>query len=177
MAHASYGILSGVSDYQIVKAHERDDCIDSLISTAIVNVNKELGGSRSSDLSVHQGYEKYRELVTKQIHAYAPDLVIACMVGTNENLKPIVDSVYKTYTGESKYTIIKHSKPSSANVAWSKSGCKTFLWAYHPSYTRLISDSDYFNGLMNAYNESLNHQKTEQGVAGYPPQGVGSPDP
>ena len=153
LAHASHGLLSGITDYENVKKHGYGECIDSLFSTAIVNVNKELGGPQSSDQSVHHGYEKYREIVSKQIHALAPDLVIVCMAGSNESMKPIVESIYKVYTGEPNFIIRGHSEPRSSDVAWSKSGDRTLLWAYHPSYTH-ITDSDYFTGLMNAYRVS-----------------------
>lgn len=155
LAHSSHGFLSGDRDFSIVKKHEKDQCLDSLVSTAIVNVNKEPDGSSSSDHSVHEGYAKYREIVKKQIEAYAPDVIVVCMTGTNENLKPIVESIYRDYTGESEYMIGGNSHPKSTHVAWSKSGNKVFLWAYHPAYTR-VTDSDYFSGIMNAYDDALN---------------------
>ena len=155
LAHASHGLLSGLRDFHSVKNHERGDCLESMLSTAIVNVNKELGGSRSSDHSVHEGYAKYKDMVKMQIEAHAPDVIVACMTGTGENLKPVVESIHKDYTGESEFRIFGNSKPKSANVAWSKTGNKVFLWAYHPSYTH-VSDSDYFDGIMNAYDDALN---------------------
>jgi len=155
LAHASHGFLSGIRDYSTVKMHERGDCLESMLSTAIVEVNKELGDSRSTDRSVHEGYAKYKELIKKQIEAHAPDVIVVCMTGTNENLKPIVECLHKDYTGESEYKICGNSHPKSADVAWSKTGNKVFLWAFHPSYTH-VSDSDYFDGVMNAYNDALN---------------------
>lgn len=155
LAHASHGLLSGLRDFTAVKNDERAGCLDSLLSTAIVNVNKKLGGTRSTDASVHDGHARYQHLVRMQIEAYAPDVIIACMIGTNENLKPVVESLHHAYTGESEYRIRGNSKPASADVAWTKSGNKVFLWAYHPSYTH-VSDSDYFDGIMSAYDEALN---------------------
>lgn len=152
IAHASHGLLTGIRDFSSVKSLERTDCLESMISTAIVNVNKELGGSRSSDASVHEGYRKYKELVRRQIAAHAPDVIVICMGG--ENLKPIVESIYKDFTGESEYLICGKSKPKSAGVAWSKSGNKVFLWTYHPSYTRM-TDSDFFAGILNTYDDAL----------------------
>lgn len=154
IAHASHGLLSGIRDFSTVKSLERKDCRESMISTAIVNVNKELGGSRSSDSSVHEGYRKYKDLVGRQIEAHAPDVIIICMVGAGENLKPIVESIYKDFTGECEYRICGNSKSKSADVAWSKSGNKVFLWTYHPSYTR-ITDIDFFTSLINAYDEAV----------------------
>lgn len=153
LAHASHGLLSGLRDFAAVKRHERGECLESMISTAIINVNKELGGSRSTDASVHEGHAKYKDLVGRQIEALAPDVIVACMTGTGENLKPVVESIYKHYTGEPAFRICGNSKPESADVAWSKSGNKVFLWAYHPSYTR-VSDRDYFDGIMNAFDKS-----------------------
>lgn len=155
LAHASYGLLSGITDYEETKSQERGACIGALLSTAIVNVNKELGGSRSSDESVLEGYSNYRQLVSKQIQAHNPHVIITCMVGTNESLKPVVESIYSAFTGESEYSIQGHSEPNTANVAWSRSGDKSFLWAYHPSYTH-VSDMDYFDGIINAYAASKN---------------------
>lgn len=154
LAHASHGLLSGLRDFPAVRSHIRGECLESMISTAIINVNKELGGTRSTDASVHEGYSKYKDLVGRQIEAYAPDVIIACMVGAAENLKPVVESIYKNYTGESEFRIDGNSKPESVDVAWSKSGDKVFLWTYHPSYTR-VSDQDYFDGIMNAYDDAL----------------------
>lgn len=154
LAHASHGLLTGLNDFDAVKEQGRRGCLESIISTAIVNVNKELGGSRSTDSSVHEGYAIYKDLVKEQIEALAPDVIVVCMVGTNENLKPVVESIYKDYTGEAEFKICGNSKPESANVAWSKVGEKLFLWAYHPAYTH-VSDADYFDGIMNAYNEAL----------------------
>jgi hypothetical protein len=155
LAHASHGLLSGLRDFAAVKRHERGVCLESFLSTAIINVNKELGGSRSSDHSVHQGHAKYKDLIGKQIEAYAPDVIVVCMAAINGNLKPVVESIYKAYTGESDFRIGGYSKPLSADVAWTRSGNRTFLWAFHPSYTR-VSDRDYFDGIMNAYDEMLN---------------------
>ena len=155
LAHASHGLLSGLRDFSTVKSHERGECLESMISTAIVNVNKELGGTRSTDASVHEGYAKYKDLVGRQIEAHAPDVIVACMVGTGGNLKPVVESIYQHVTGESEFRICGNSKPESADVAWSKAGNKVFLWAYHPSYTR-VSDQEYFDGIMNAFDNALN---------------------
>jgi hypothetical protein len=158
IAHASHGLLSGLRDFNTLKKHEQGECLESMLSTSIVEVNKELGESRSSDLSVHEGYAKYKELIKNQIEAHAPDVVVVCMVGGNENLKPIVESIYKDYTGELEYKICGNSNPKSADVAWSKAGDKVFMWAYHPSYTH-ITDTDYFDGLMNAYDEAVKHDR------------------
>lgn len=155
LAHSSHGLLSGLRDFTEIKKHERQECLESMISTAIVNVNKKLGGSRSTDSSVHEGFAEFKNLIGRQIEAYAPDLIVVCMVGINENLKPIIESIYKEYTGEPELRIRGNSKPKSANVAWAKKDDKVFLWAYHPSYTH-VSDRDYFDGIMNAYDESLN---------------------
>ncbi len=153
LAHASHGFLSGIRDFGEIKKEERNQCVESLSSSAIVEANKELGDTRSTDRSVHEGYRKYRNLIKDQMDAFAPDVVIACMVGKNENLKPVVESIYKDYTGESEYRIGGNSNPRFADVAWSKSREKIFLWAYHPSYTYL-TDCAYFDGLMSAYDEA-----------------------
>jgi hypothetical protein len=153
LAHASHGILSQSRDFDQVKDAEKDACVEALISTAMINVNKEPGGSDSPDDSILEGYGKFRDLVRMQIEALAPDVVIVCMTGIAERLKPIVESVYKDFTGDSEFTIGGNSKPATADVAWAKSGAKIFLWAYHPAYSR-PSDKDYFDGLMNAYDDA-----------------------
>ena len=114
---------------------------------------------------------KYKDLVKMQIEAYAPDVVIVCMVGSGERLKPIAESIYKDFTGKSNFTDKSkdakcgNSQPKSMDVAWSQAGDKAFLWAYHPSYfgggsTGGISDKDHFDGLMYAFDKARAHQRS-----------------
>ena len=155
LAHASLGILLGKRDFDMIK-NNGIELGESLLSTAIIEANKELGESRSYDQKILDGYYKYETLILKQIDAYLPDVVIVAMVGINESLKPITESIYKHFTGEPEYVIDGHSKPSNADVAWSRTGNKIFLWAYHPAYPK-IARKDYFDGLMNAYDAARTH--------------------
>ena len=151
IAQASHGFLSGERDLDKIKTLDATDRQQSFLSTAIIEANKELSDDvRSPDQSILDGYKKYEYLVKMQIEAYAPDVVIVGMTGRNEALKPITESIHNHFTGESEYLIGGNSTPKSADVAWSRSKGKTFLWAYHPSYTGL-TDKDYFDGLMNAF--------------------------
>lgn len=150
MAAASHGLLTGIRDFEAVRTSSKEDRIDSFLSTAIINANKETGESRSPDSIILAGYEKYRNIIARQIAAYDPDVVIVGMCGTNERLKPIVASIYKDLTGATDYVIDGNSAPASANVAWSRANGRAFLWTYHPSYSRL-TNRDFFDGVVNAF--------------------------
>ena len=151
LAYVSHGIISGDRNFGNVKEVGTEKFGESLLATAIIEANKDLGDASSPDHVILAGFEKYRDLIFEQITAYNPDVIIVAMVGQNECLKPIVEEIYKHFTREDEYSICGHTQSNGADVAWSCIGDKVFLWAYHPSYIKDISDKDYFDTLVNAY--------------------------
>jgi hypothetical protein len=157
LAHVSYGLISGERDFDRVRELENEQLLESLFESAIIEVNKELGESRSPDSVILEGFEKYKSLVFDQITACDPDVIIIPMVGSGEALKPIVEEIYqyltnKEYNNEQDFNT--NICIEGADVAWTPVGNKTFLWTYHPSYIKEISDENYFDALVTAYDKA-----------------------
>lgn len=155
MAHVSYGLISGERNFDKVCKLRSEEFGEFLLTTAIVEVNKELGNARSSDNDILKGFEHYKNLTFEQIKAYNPDVIIVSMVGKGECLKTIVAEIYTYYTNQKEYLIGGHTQSGNADVAWSKIKDKVFLWTYHPSYIAGITDNDFFDTVMRAYNEAI----------------------
>ncbi len=151
LAHASCGLISGERDFNKVHELGTEEYYEFMSATAIIEACKELGDTRSQDDDILDGFKRYKKLVFSQISAYNPDVIIVPMVGRNECLKkPIVEEIYKHFSGQNEYIIGGNVRRDGPDVAWSKTNDKVFLWAYHPSYT-IISDKDYFDSLVEAY--------------------------
>ncbi len=153
MAYVSYGLITGERDFDKVSGLNVNELAESLFETAIIEVNKELGETRSPDNVILDGFEQYKSLVFDQITAYDPDVIIISMVGVGEALKPIVEDIYQYFTNQ-EYMIGGNEYAGDADVAWTPVGTKSFLWTYHPSYIRGISDKNYFNTLVIAYDKT-----------------------
>jgi len=158
LAYVSHGIISGERSFDEIYEIGPEKCGESLRATAIIEANKELGEERSADDVILTGFEQYKDLIFEQITAYKPDVVIVAMVGRNECLKPIVEEIFKHYTNKPVYFIDDHAKSNGADVALSHVDDKVFLWAYHPSYLNDISDQDYFDTFVKAYDSASQPQ-------------------
>lgn len=160
IALVSAGLLRKAS-FEEVKAFSRVELTDCLMSTAIIEVQKELGDSRTPATVLCDGYRKYGDLIKRQINAYAPDVIIVGM-GEEWTRKTVVEDLFSFCSNGAPLFVNGENdgcnhNPSEekAEVAFTRTGNLSFLWTTHPQYSIGISDRAYFNTLSRAWSQSL----------------------
>ncbi|MDD2480364.1 MAG: hypothetical protein PHS31_10795 [Victivallaceae bacterium] len=157
MAYVSYGLLSG--DREFNRFPTANICAEYLLETSVIEINKELGDSKSSNQVISEGFERYKDLITLQLKEYTPNIVIICL--PNE-LKSIVDYLYNTCHGSE----FKHGPNNviieGADVGIGKDCNPLFLWAYHPqatkgAYGKGVGDESYTMSLLNGYDNACQY--------------------
>lgn len=131
IAYASYAILNGVEKFESIP--DANECSKAMLSTALVEIQKELGDPTTSDQIVRDGYAKYGDLLSRQIKAADPDVIIVCLP---EGLKDVVLSIRKDVFS------LDDDGWSWGSCASSLCGRKLLLWAWHPSQ-RCILRKEY----------------------------------
>lgn len=146
MSQVSYGLLRNQFDFKNLP--DSNVCAEEFLRTAVVEVDKELGDSKSENEVILNGFNRYKDLVFWQIDAYRPDVIIICMDGA---LRKIPDAIYNHYSGEKRCAWNK-----SDDLCWgAKMKDVVFLWSYHPQATRAVgeglSDEKFFNSICSQY--------------------------
>lgn len=139
ISYASYALLNGVCDYNLIS--DANSCATAMLSTAIVEIQKELGYPRTENEVVREGYKMYGDLLKRQIIAAAPDVVIVCLP---EALRDIVMAIQQDALLCNK-----------ADWDWgycAASACDSllYLWAWHPSQTK-ITQEEYVMSIVKQY--------------------------
>ena len=98
-----------------------------MLSTALVEIQKELGDPSTPNQIVRDGYAKYGDLLARQIKAADPDVIIVCLP---EGLKDIVLSIRKDVFS------LDDNDWNLGACASALCGKKLLLWAWHPSQRR-----------------------------------------
>lgn len=125
IAYASYAILNGVEEFESIP--DANECAEAMLSTALVEIQKELGDSSTPNQIVRDGYAKYGDLLARQIKAADPDVIIVCLP---EGLKDIVLSIRKDVFS------LDDNDWNWGACASALCGKKLLLWAWHPSQRR-----------------------------------------
>lgn len=151
MSFVSYGLLSRERNFS--RCPEAKACSEYLLSTAVIELNKELGDSRSPAQDIADGFIRYKELIFLQIDVYEPDVIIVCVP---EGLGGILDSLYRHSHGCDFTPSLANAIVEGADVAIGGHFKPLFLWAYHPQATKGfkdlgISDESYTVSLWKAF--------------------------
>ncbi len=146
MAQVSYGLLRDQFDFKSLP--DSNVCAEEFLQTAVIEADKELGGSKSIDEEILEGFARYRDLIFAQIDAYSPDVIIICMDGA---LKEIPESIYYHCSKEKCCDWNKGD-----DLCWGvKMNDTVLLWTYHPQATKGggegISDEKFFNSICSQY--------------------------
>lgn len=153
MSYVSHGIISGERDFKKIK--ESPASFDSLLYTAIIQLNKDLGESNSPHARIIDGFnQRYKELILLQIKTYKPNVIILGFPDNN-GYRHIADSLYNICHGTRFKNGPANITYDGADVGISQNTQPLFLWPYHPSYRR-ISDILYTCSLLEAYDHGSN---------------------
>ena len=160
MAQVSFGILTETREFsELPDIHKYGQ---SLLATAIIETDKELGQSRSPNSVVLDGFLFYRQLVMNQIDVYDPDIII---VGMNEQLKRIPGEIYCHIAGYDSYSEERYKAEwdKGDNVASSEVKGKILLWVSHPQATKdvygSVTDELFFANIIKRYFECKQHME------------------
>lgn len=127
MAITSHMLINDVDYAQAVQAGQ-DELADALLSTAIVEVDKEPGESVTPIKVLLDGFEKHKDFVGRQIMVYKPDIVIA---GFPEPARSIVLHCQKLLGGVEDFNgWVWHEGWYSGYTELSG---RMLLWTVHPS--------------------------------------------
>ncbi|NOZ35913.1 MAG: hypothetical protein GXO80_11520 [Chlorobi bacterium] len=75
--YASYGILNGFKLWDDIDyISENHDIIDVLQEIAFININKLPGENTSNDSKIQEAFNKFKEIIEKQIEVFKPDIII-----------------------------------------------------------------------------------------------------
>ena len=143
MAYASYALIHGVSDYW--KIPNANDCATAMLSTAVFEIQKELGNPSTRDSVVRDGHRVYGDLLARQIRAADPDVMIVCLP---ETLRWVVMRI------KSDVLTDKNDGWRWGNCAAFPFGAKLFLWAWHPAQTQ-ISQEEYVMSIVKRWREHV----------------------
>lgn len=148
MAIASHMLIKNMDYERAIGASSQDLC-KSLLSTAIVEVNKEPGERTTPTKLLLDGFRKYKDIVGSQLRAYAPHIVIACFP---ESAREIVLYCQKIMGG---------TRDDTANAwDWPEGGyggrCvelrdRLLFWTYHPSAPK--NKMKYCNEIFQAWSD------------------------
>lgn len=149
MAQASYGLIHNCLDF--AQLPDARTCGEALLQTAVIEVDKELGDSRSPDSVILEGFRTYWDFTKEQIQAYEPDVIIVGMTGQNECLRVVPDEIFHLFRPGEEYR-------TSGNLCECTSiGERRLLWACHPGVTSSdgygVSDKAYFEAIVNHFRD------------------------
>lgn len=157
MAFVSHGLITG--DRRCCEELDAEACKDYLLMTAVIQLNKDQGDSRTSPQMVIDGYSRFKDLIGLQIDLLEPDVIIVCLPDI-DGLRSIVNSLYlhchkRDFCHGPENVIIK-----GANVGIGEQIKPLFLWPYHPQATKGdkgkgISDCSYTLSLLRAYDSAV----------------------
>lgn len=167
MAQVSAGLLRQLS-FEEVGELSRAELAESLMTTAVIEIQKELGGTQTPAAVLREGYRDYGGLVKRQIRAYAPDVIIFAM-GEEWIRKEIVEDIFASVANGVPFEIngenglSNHNiREEEADVAFTRAGNVSFLWTTHPQYSIGIRDEAFFNTLQQAYRMSNQIHREKQ---------------
>ena len=131
MAIASHMLLNDCT-FEKAKNDGEWQCATSLLATAIIEILKEPGGSRTTFSALKSGFNAYCELLEKQVNAYKPDVVVLC--AGEQKVKQIAEIIKDKWLHCGDWNWTQKSKKGNAVCDFAKNEKKgvTFIWTSHP---------------------------------------------
>ena len=135
--YTSYGLLNDFLDYQKIIEIAINENIDNVLSQiSVININK-LPGKKTSRYSfIKSSYNKYKDILLKQIELYNPDIIIGAytMRFFYKDLDILEEDINKTDFESLHYTVKNN---------------KIFIAAYHPASRRTETSKEcYVNDII-----------------------------
>lgn len=140
MAYAAYGILNRKYSWEDIPEF-CDGAGESLKQVAIINVKKTAGNPESDPGQILEAFDRFKELIFKQVDAYQPDVVI---FGFPNVCERIVAGIYTHATGKD-YDYLRDS--TEEQLVYTVESNRLYLWWYHPAYPSLY-DKKYFTKIV-----------------------------
>ena len=109
---------------------------------ARINCKKQLGGATLSNADLHTYLTRYRDLLTRQITAYDPHILLCC--GSSNLIKDFI-----------RETILPDLRQTNDWIYHSPATGTLLINSYHPSY-RGAAHRDMYAGMMSALQQHLN---------------------
>lgn len=119
--YTSYGLLNGFKQWADFPNIKNEEVYSSAEEIAYININKMPAGSTSDDNLIYSAYERYKDVISKQIKVYDPDILIF-----GNTLKYLFDDL-DLNNNEKKYYDEK-----TGNTTYFKKNNKLYIHAWHP---------------------------------------------
>ena len=154
MSYVSHMLLNNVTWDEVSNKREEDySNLKSLLKTAVIEVNKEPSETTSSrDKVILDGFQRYKDLIFRQIDLYLPEIVI---FGGGNGLFSIFNELSKRYANHDYNPQNAHHFGKCDTVCFRDINNRcTFVWAYHPS-NPMMNASEYCKSIVAAYHASI----------------------
>lgn len=138
--YSIYGIQNNLNWQEIPDVDGNPYVLDSIKSTAYINVKKNAGGSQAVDKEIANFYEKYSELLNEQIDIINPDVIV--FGGTMKYFNP--ESFLRF--GHERFR-----DESESHLQQYVFGDKLLISAFHPN-NRTITQQKYCDSIIEAVN-------------------------
>ena len=141
-----YGILHAAPgnpapDFDDINRQEVYQPFYDATPLARINCKKQPGGATLSNADLHTYLTRYRDLLTRQITAYAPRILLCC--GGSNLIKDFI-----------RETILPDLRQTNDWIYHSPATGKLLINSYHPSY-RGATHRDMYAGMMSALQQHL----------------------
>lgn len=144
ICYITYGILNGISDWdQMPWLRDSEAARNALRSIAFMNVSKLPGLKRSGWKFIADAYRSHRVFLLRQLRAYAPDIIFACVPHVHELAKDLG-------------TDVNHGIQFGSASAIQIDDGSRLVWVHHPSQTvRGLGRRNYVNDAIRAATSTL----------------------
>lgn len=144
IVYVSYGIINKKKWNEFNYIKDEPNIVEVLEQIAFINIKKIPGGSTSYDTELEENYQKYKDIIIKQIKMFKPNVIIGgnTIKFLQNDLKLIYPSIeYKEYV-----------KCSNLGISISKNDNLIVFDAYHPQYNgKGLTDEVYYNDIVENY--------------------------
>jgi len=84
IAYASYAIINGIGTFESIP--DANACAEAMLSTALIEIQKELGDPRTPDQVVRDGYAKYGDFRASSADCWSLPIPTCCQRNVNKAL-------------------------------------------------------------------------------------------
>ncbi|MDD3876368.1 MAG: hypothetical protein PHT69_07080 [Bacteroidales bacterium] len=136
--YCSYGILSDFKTSESIPLIYKEEVFSIAEYIAYINVSKMPGESESEDENISKGYERFKEILKKQIDSYSPDIIIF------GNTLGYFDKNFFQLNEETKKYI-----PNENNRVYYETSDRLYINAYHPAVRpKNIGENQYCDDII-----------------------------
>lgn len=138
VAYTSYGIFKGLKWDDMPWIYQDNSVSECIKRIAWLNISKIAGDSNSPDSRITEAYNKWEDILRRQLKLYDPEIII-------------LGNTYKWVSSLLEIDNIEPIKENSA-YAYVRPDGKIVIWAYHPNCRK--KDETYIDDILKAIDKA-----------------------